>query len=123
MGLRPSETMFSKLNSPLPSPLPARRGEGVRSPQFVCVSLGALEGQAHQNPSRRDALKIARRFNAGNGALDEHQVPKGRLTSGLAQSSLRNSLFCSLPNPTLKRRAILAGPSGTTESTGRSHRI
>src|SRR5262245_44747875 len=47
-------------------------------------------------------LKIARRFNAGNGA-SARRVPKGRLKAHLVQPSVRDSDLY----PALKRRAIL----------------
>src|ERR1051325_1585977 len=66
--------------------------------------------------SRRDAMRIARRFNAGNMTA-VLQVPKGRLK--LHSHSHFNRPFGTRVggdvNPALKRRAIVFCPSGTGE--------
>ena len=70
-------------------------------------------GNPVEGSSRRDRLRIARRFNAGN-AQPVRAVPKGRLNRRAAESSrsrscqspLRGSFAHSALNPTLKRWAI-----------------
>ena len=71
-------------------------------------------GNSSECLSRRDIVRIARRFNAGN-TLAAVQVPKGRL-------KLHSHSHFSRPfgtriggdvNPALKRGAIVVCPSGT----------
>jgi hypothetical protein len=66
--------------------------------------------------SRRDDMKIARRFNAGNRAFDpvspEGTAESDRSDDGV-QSSLRDSSIFLITVPALKRRAIFDCPFGT----------
>jgi len=59
--------------------------------------------------------RIARRFNAGF-ATDNGRVPKGRLSRGVFQPSLRDSMTSCDAHPTLKRWAIVKSPFGTRRS-------
>ena len=77
-------------------------------------------GNSANRVSRRDIMRIARRFNAGNDA-PEDPVLKGRLKSCVEASGDSSVPSGLVPvgscHPALKRRAIVACPSGTNTRT------
>ena len=99
---------------------PEAEAELVEAVQFYEQRLPGLGlmpfGNSVNHVSRRDSVKIARRFNAGNDG-PEGSVPKGRLKSCVEASGDSSVPSGLVPvgscHPALKRRAIVACPSGT----------